>query len=314
MIAVAELERAEEIPADRLRRQQRAWWENYWSRSFIRIASPNREAEWLNAAYYVHLYTLAGTNRGPVPAKGDGGAGPMRGDERRWGICEWVETIRYTFMPLYASNRLEMVRGLCDFYTAMVPYLKAQTERLWDLPGLWIPETVTPWGHAEDWIIDEHPADEVNDIFWSWDPETTPYGRFHHFNPYYGLLFTSGLVVCHYYLTYARYSGDEAFLHEHAYPVIRDVSLFVTSLLCKEDDGRYHLDPANAQETWWLVRDPEDTLIGLRAILPEFILLSAQHPEDGELVYFYYPLSRSGVLKEATDIGRFQDEGSHVPS
>jgi trehalose/maltose hydrolase-like predicted phosphorylase len=63
MIAVAELERAEEIPADRLRRQQRAWWENYWSRSFIRIAGPNREAEWLNAAYYVHLYTLAGTNR-----------------------------------------------------------------------------------------------------------------------------------------------------------------------------------------------------------------------------------------------------------
>lgn len=289
MIAVAELERAEEIPADRLRRQQRAWWENYWSRSFIRIASPNREAEWLNAAYYVHLYTLAGTNRGPVPAKGDGGAGPMRGDERRWGICEWVETIRYTFMPLYASNRLEMVRGLCDFYTAMVPYLKAQTERLWDLPGLWIPETVTPWGHAEDWIIDEHPADEVNDIFWSWDPETTPYGKFHHFNPYCGLLFTSGLVVCHYYLTYARYSGDEAFLHEHAYPVIRDVSLFVTSLLCKEDDGRYHLDPANAQETWWLVRDPEDTLIGLRAILPEFILLSSQHPEDGELVFFTIP-------------------------
>lgn len=72
--------------------------------------------------------------------------------------------------------------------------------------------------------------------------------------------------------------------------MIRDVNLFVTSLLCKEDYGRYHLDPANAQETWWLVRDPEDTLIGLRAILPEFILLSSQHPEDGELVVFLLSL------------------------
>jgi len=282
-MAVAELERAEEIPTDELRRQQRQWWEEYWDRSFVRVTSPNREAEWLNAAYYVHLYTLGCTNRGPVPAKWDGGAGLMRGDERNWGICEWVQEVRFTFMPLYAANRLETARGLCDFYSAMAPYLRAQTEKMWGLPGLWIPETATPWGHVEDWVLGEHPAAEVIDHWWLWNPETAPYGKFHHYNPYIGFLFTAGLEVCHHYLTFARYSGDEAFLHERAYPMVRDICAFVISLLRRGDDGCYHLDPANALETWWMARDPADTLDGLRAILPELIRLSEEHPADAEL-------------------------------
>lgn len=281
--AAAVLAQAEAVTADPLRQQQRAWWVEYWGRSFVRVTSPDRTAQWLNAAYYVHLYTLACTNRGPVPAKWDGGAGLMRGDERNWGIAEWVQEVRFTFMPLYAANRLEMARGLCDFYTAMAPYLRAQTERLWGLPGLWVPETATPWGHVEDWVLDADPAAGVIDHYWSWDPAAAPHGRFHRYNPYIGFLFTAGLEVCHHFLTWWRYSGDETFLRDRAYPVIRDVCHFVISLLRKGDDGLYHLDPANALETWWMVRDPADTLDGLRAILPEAIDLAQRYQQDAEL-------------------------------
>ena len=281
--ASAELERAEAMSADDLRQQQRQWWEQYWGRSFVRVTSPDRSARWLNAAYYVHLYTLGCTNRGPVPAKWDGGAGLMRGDERNWGICEWVQEVRFTFMPLYAANRLEMARGLCDFYSGMADYLRAQTQRMWGLPGLWIPETVTPWGHVEDLVLAASPPEGVNEGFGQWDPETAPYGLFHHYNKFVGFLFTAGLEVCQHYLTCARYSGDEAFLREQAYPAIRDVCRFVTGLLREGDDGRYHLDPANALETWQMVRDPADTIEGLRAVLPECIELAAEHPEDAEV-------------------------------
>jgi hypothetical protein len=89
-----------------------------------------------------------------------------------------------------------------------------------------------------------------------------------------GFLFTSGLELCHHYLTYCRYSGDEHFLHEEAYPMLRDVCRFVSGLMRKETDGRWHLDPANALETWWMVRDPADTLAGIQAVFPEFIRLS----------------------------------------
>ena len=44
----------------------------------------------------------------------------MRGDERRWGGAEHVQETRFTYMPLYGANRLEMAKGYTDFYNGMV--------------------------------------------------------------------------------------------------------------------------------------------------------------------------------------------------
>lgn len=268
---------------DALEVEQRAWWRDYWSRSLLSVTSPDRAAERLCAAYHVHLYSLGCSNRGPYPAKWDGGPGLLRGDERNWGLSEWVQEVRFTYMPLYAANRLEMAQGLSRYYSGMMPYLAAQTEKVWGLPGVWIPETVLPWGHAEDFVLDSGRPGSAAPYFVRGDPGKVPYGRFALYNPYVGFLFTAGLEVCEHYLLYHRYSGDDEFLRRDAYPVLRDVCRFVTGLLCKEADGRYHLDPANALETWRLVRDPADTMAGIRAIFPEFVRLSRQYGEDAEL-------------------------------
>jgi len=288
-----QLRKAQEMPVETLAAQHQAWWREYWARSFLRFTSEDRTADWLTAAYHVHLYTLGCTNRGPVPAKWDGGAGLMLEDERHWGISEWVQEVRFTYLPLYAANRLDMARGLADFYSQMTPYLHAQTRKMWDLPGLWIPETVTPWGHAEDMVLKTGGKPTAFDpSAWAgaaegsaiaWDPSTAPYGKFERFNPYIAFLFTAGLEVCWHYLAYYRYSSDDAFLRQQAYPMLRDVATFVSSLLRMGDDGCYHLDPANALETWWMVRDPADTIDGLRAILPEVIRLSERLDADPEL-------------------------------
>ncbi|MBN1341815.1 MAG: hypothetical protein JXQ73_04005 [Phycisphaerae bacterium] len=280
--AKRELSDAMKVPLDSLRAEQQAWWRDYWGRSFLRVTSPDKAADWLTAAYHVHLYTLGCTNRGPVPAKWDGGPGLMRGDERTWGLAEWVQEIRFTFMPCYAANRLEIAKGLPDHYSRMLDYLTEQTKKMWGLPGLWIPETVLPWGHAEDWILKDD-GRGAEGHYQRWDPKTAPYGKFELYNPYVGFLLTAGLEVCHHYLTHYRYSGDEAFLRDQAYPVVRGVCEFLSGLLRKGDDGRYHLDPANSLETWWMVRDPSDTLDGIRAIFPQFIAMSQRLNRDETL-------------------------------
>jgi hypothetical protein len=278
-----ELNTALAVPLATLEAEHEAWWRDYWKRSLLRIESPDKMADRLCAAYHVHLYTLACVNRGPVPCKWDGGAGLMRGDERTWGLSEWVQEIRFTYLPLYAANRLEMARGLPRHYSRMRPYLLEQTKRMWGVDGLWIPETVLPWGHAEDFVLEETGKARAGH-FLPWDPEAARYGKFQRYNGYVGFLFTAGLEICHHYLTYYRYSGDERFLREEAYPMIRDVCRFISGLLRKEADGRWHLDPANALETWWMVRDPADTLAGIQAIFPEFVRLSKQYGRDTDLL------------------------------
>jgi alpha-L-fucosidase 2 len=280
-VAQREFDEAAAVPLATLKGEHDAWWREYWSRSMLRVTSLDGGADRVCAAYHVHLYTLGCVNRGPYPAKWDGGPGLLCGDERNWGLAEWVQEIRFTYLPLYAANRLDMARGLTRHYTAMVPYLTEQTRKMWDLPGLWIPETELPWGHAEDWLLKDDGRGPRKDYDWhSRIADKIPYGRFDFYNPYIGLLFTSGLEVCQHYLTYYRYTGDEAFLRQDAYPVIRGVCEFLAGLLHKEADGRYHLDPANALETWRRVRDPADTFSGIRAIFPEFVRLSEQYGQD----------------------------------
>jgi alpha-L-fucosidase 2 len=283
-VAQREFDEAARIPLATLKAEHDAWWHEYWGRSFLRVTSPDKGADRVCAAYHVHLYTLGCVNRGPYPAKWDGGPGLMCGDERNWGLAEWVQEIRFTYLPLYAANRLDMARGLSRHYTAMIPYLTEQTRKMWGLPGLWIPETELPWGHAEDWLLKDDGRGPRKDYgYRSRTADKIPYGKFDYYNPYIGLLFTSGLEICQHYLTYYRYSGDKAFLELDAYPVIRGVCEFIAGLLRKEADGRYHLDPANALESWWRVRDPADTFSGIRAIFPEFVRLSEKYGRDEEL-------------------------------
>ena len=280
--ATAELDDAFRTPLEILKAEHQAWWRDYWNKSFLHISSPDKKADWLCAAYHVHLYTLACVNRGRYPAKWDGGAGLMQDDERTWGLGEWVQEIRFTYLPLYAANRLDIAKGLYRYYSDMIPYLTVQTRKMWDIPGLWIPETVLPWGHTEHFALKDE-GHGVAGYFHRWDPQTTPYGKFEFYTPHIGFLFTAGLEICHYYLTYYRYSGDETFLRDQAYPIIRGVCEFISGLLRKENDGLYHLDPANALETWWMVRDPADTLAGIRTIFTEFIKLSVAYEQDSDL-------------------------------
>jgi len=259
-------------PIETLKAEQVEWWRAYWGRSFLCFESFDQQAEWLTAAYHIHLYTLGCVNRGTYPHNYDGGS----------PLADWVQEVRWIFNPLYAANRLEMARLLPDTFSSRIAYLERQTNEVWGVEGIWVPECYLPWGHTNDVVL----KDDGRDLSWLWfrrDPAKVPYGRFELYNNHTGLIFTSGLEISHHYLTYYRYSNDEEFLRDQAYPFIRGVCEFISNIVKKEEDGRYHLDPANALETWWSIRDPADALDGILAIFPEFIRLSEDYGLDGEL-------------------------------
>ncbi|HOS03770.1 MAG TPA: DUF5703 domain-containing protein [Candidatus Hydrogenedentes bacterium] len=281
--ANAQLAEALAKPMATLRAEHEAWWKDYWSKSFLRLHSADQQAEWLTAAYHVHLYTLACVNRGPFPASYGGGGLLIEGDARDGSKVEdWVQEVRFNFMPLYAANRLEMAKGLPDAFSRMVPFLEKQTQNVFGWDGIWVPETYAPWGMSSTLSITDDNAPENAAWFHSAERNVT-YGRFSHFATHVGLIFTSGLEISHHYLAYYRYSGDEEYLRRQAYPFVRGVCEFICGLVRKEADGRYHLDPANALETWWQVRDPADTFDGIRAIFPQFIELSERYGKDARL-------------------------------
>ncbi len=266
-----------------LKAEHEAWWRAYWAKSFMCLQSTDQQAVWLTAAYHVHLYTLACVNRGKYPAS-YGGGGLLIDQDSRDGhpMGDWVQEVRFNFSPLYAANRLEMARLLPDTFSRMVPYLERQTPKVWGINGLWVPETYLPWGHSQVVVLNDDGRKED----WLWkrrDPRTIPFGRFTFYNDHTAFIFTSGLEICHHFLSYYRYTRDEEFLQRQAYPFLRGVCAFISGLLRKEGDGRYHLDPANALETWWMVRDPLDTFDGIRVIFPEFIRLSGAYDLDAGL-------------------------------
>ena len=176
---------------------------------------------------------------------------------------------------------------------------------MWGLEGLWVPECYYPWGHTDDIVL----KDDGRDLTWLWhrrDPAKIPYGMFELYNNHTGLIFTSGPEICHHFLTFFRYSGDQEFLRHQAYPFIRDVCEFMANILRQEVDGLYHLDPANALETWWKVRDPADTLDAIHYLFPEFIRLSERYGLDATL------RSRCQSILAALpepSIGKWHDDG-----
>ncbi|MGE5530525.1 MAG: glycosyl hydrolase family 95 catalytic domain-containing protein, partial [Bacteroidota bacterium] len=80
-----------------------------------------------------------------------------------------------------------------------------------------------------------------------------------------------------------EYTGDEQWLREYAYPLLKGSLDFYLSYAKKGADGKYHLDPADAQESYWLVKDPAQDLAALRWGLPLAIRLSEKLKVDAQM-------------------------------
>ena len=105
---------------------------------------------------------------------------------------------------------------------------------------------------------------------------------------------------------YARYTGDEKFLKEVCGPWLYEAARSSLYLLTRGDDGRYHVECAHANETYWKIRDSLPQLCSVKYLLgmvvkhgkalgfdEKFIAVAKEHLENTAP----YPMAESWKAK-----------------
>ena len=223
-----------------------------------------------------------------IPREFNGGLFLLDKDLRGWDYCGYVfQNMRELYWPLLATGHWEWMREFFRMYLDSARYTRALTRSLFGIDAVSFREAQSFWGWTPDADMDRN-----------WFEQS------HHFS------FDNNLELCLLMDWYYQASGDEAFLREQAYPLMKEMIAFYLAYAKKEADGCYHLAPANALEVWPDAKDPMTDIAGLRRILPRLISWGGQFGEDaGVLARWreflehlapipigYWTIERTGVI------------------
>jgi alpha-L-fucosidase 2 len=185
----------------------RAWWEDFWSRSYLTIPDARFEA-----LYYIEMYKLACSSRPgglPVTLQGlwtlDGGMPPWAGD------YHLDMNVQQSYWPIYTANRLELGEPLYRTFSACIPRWQKQCQEFFEFDGLWAGCAIGPKGER---------------IYGYSGVELWP---------------GNAAWLAHHYWLHFLYSQDKAFLRDKALPMLKGCFLTYANLLEPGDDGKLHI-------------------------------------------------------------------------
>jgi len=243
------------------------WWRDFWSRSFVQLASEDGVADYLANLWYMHVYAMACGSRGEVPPKFNGGLWTDERDKREWGKGYWHWNTQETYWPLYAANHLELLAPYYNMYFRMLPNVERQTKDYFGIGGAQYPETcmfdgtdATGKGPKVMGVHERLPV-----------PKTFTNAN---------MILSSSAEIAMQFWWYYLYTGDATFLREKAYPVMSSAAEFLLGYLSKDKQGRYYVYPSNAHETFLAVKNPTTDLAAIRYLLPS--LIEASRILDGD--------------------------------
>lgn len=258
--AEAMIERARAKGFGKLLAQRSAFWHGFWPKSFLHITSPRGEGDFLENLWYLFFYDLASMSRHTLCPKFNGGNWMMEKDSRWWGGGYWHQNTREIFWPAYSANHVELTDPLFELYGRAAACARQSGSVGLGVDGFYIPE----------WIPVNVSAPK------SRRPIKPPGG-------YTAFIFTVGLEVGLQAWWRYEFSGDERFLREQAYPLLKGSLDFYLNYAKKGPDGKYHIEPADAQESYWLVKDPAQDLAALRWAIPVALAASEKLGLDADL-------------------------------
>jgi len=236
-----------------VRQAHEAAWAAFWAKSILHLHSADGVADYLENLWHIHLYAMACGSRGEVPPKFNGGLWTDDRDLREWGAAFWHWNTQETYWPLYAANHLDLLRPYYDMYFGMLPTVRAWTKEMYGLDGAQFQETIPFNGRMGKWptVRGVHPRVPVPT-------------QFAHTN---AILSSSAEIAMQFWWAWL-YTGDEAFLRDRAYPLMKEATLFYLGYLEKDKQGRYIIWPSNAHETYWRVQNPATDLAAVRYLFP----------------------------------------------
>ena len=92
--------------------------------------------------------------------------------------------------------------------------------------------------------------------------------------------FTSGLETVAMMADYVHYTGDTKFRDERLVPFAREILLFFDQHYPRDPNGKLHMEPSQALETWWHTINPATDVAGLRFCLDQLLSMNAGTAED----------------------------------
>ena len=303
------LDAAAGMPYETLREEHTAWWHRFWSRSFVHLSSADGFADYLERVRTLHLYYAASSSRGPGPApQGAGLIFQTEGDIPHLGTQLWHWIVEMMYRPLQAADAVDLCEPYFDMYSRQLPLCEEAARQRWGVAaGALFPETSPADGPVS---LPPDSAREFRNYFLGRTGSGTLSARTrvlcqHDSHLYYSSAFdgnkeeearrglrpfaaiahivsTGSKIALHAWWRYRR-TGDEAWLREKAYPLLRGAAELYRHLAVRGEDGLYHLEGTNVMESFFLVKDSLKDLAAIRGIAGPAIRAAEILGVDGEL-------------------------------
>ncbi|MCX7044752.1 MAG: Tat pathway signal sequence domain protein [Candidatus Sumerlaeota bacterium] len=214
---VATLQKAAAGDFPRLLETHRAWWHDFYPRSFVSI--PDTQLE---SFYWIQFYKLASASRPDRPPVDL--LGPWYRDTG-WPRIWWNLNIQTLYLPVYAGNHLELGESFINFMDAKRANFARNAKEIWKFDDCaTVPHTTDNEGLRGDGTC--APDNYINPGDFTW--------------------------ALHNYWQHYRYSMDESMVTDqkkHAfYPLLRGSVNLYLHLLKKGDDGKLHLPVLHSPE------------------------------------------------------------------
>ncbi len=253
----------QEIEKERL-----AWWREFWSHSWIDLRGG--QGEYFSRLWYVTLYSYACVGQGPVPPKFNGGPGLVYKDERKWGDGFWWQNQREIIWPMNVAGHSELSRRHFDFLNRFFEQ-SIEKAKSWGMDGSCFGEWVTI-AYVKGDLGERGPAvlQAPRYVSGAVSPQKafeTRSDEKHRNGGYTSHIFSGGAVLTQLLFEHVQHTGDAAFLHDIAAPWLKTVVANAISLLSLEEDGRFHVKFADANEQWWRVDDASSLVAAIRYAL-----------------------------------------------
>jgi len=214
-------------------------WAKFWQRSFLHLNSPDGIADYMENLWFLHLYWMGCGGEGELAVKFNGGPFLVHRDSRSWGTSYWYQNTRELYWCLPAANHLELCRGLQQLYLSTLPAHRKLAHDLFGKRGLQVEETMAITGDGDK-----------------------------KGNPYTMLYLSTGLECALQLYQQAVYARDDALLRDRVLPLMKEAVDFFMDYATLGPDGRYHVSPDDARETYWRVEDGMNDVSAVRAAVP----------------------------------------------
>jgi hypothetical protein len=213
--ARALLDQVENESIEVVKGKHKAWWNNFWERSFVHLGD-----DYMENIYYLRRYLMASSSRGKFPVVFNGGLWTWNHDVRNWVTPHHWNT-QQQYWGLCAQNDCELLNPYLNTYFALMPEAEkhaklrgAENAILWSEPHDFF-GSMTFWDRG-DMINNYTPASQIAGFFWE----------------------------------YYQYTGDSVFLETKAYPFLKKAAEFyVQKLEWDSVKNEYFIYPSQPYES-----------------------------------------------------------------